>query len=211
LALAAGFALVAGFAFVAALALPDGTGTRLVVVGDLGFAEAAGALGFAVAVALALVLETGFLGSPTIAFLAVPFFVAAFLATGFLAVVFFAVAVVVVFLAGAAAFLTGAFLAAEEYFLAVVVLVLAAAAAVASALAFAIVRAVVGFFAEAGLTAVTLGLVAVVFATGFLVTGLVFSLASPARALGASLTFPEGPLGRLNTPFSLPEVMARLS
>lgn len=67
MALAAGFALVAGFAFVAALALPDGIGTRLVVVGDLGFVDAAAALGFAAAGALGLVLEAGFLASPTIA------------------------------------------------------------------------------------------------------------------------------------------------
>lgn len=37
------------------------------------------------------------------------------------------------------------------------------------------------------------------------------SLDAPAFAFGASLTFPEGPLGRANTPFSAPVVIARFS
>lgn len=64
MALDAGLALGAGFAFVAALALPDGIGTRFAVVGD--FVDVV-VLGFATAGALSLVLEAGFLASPTMA------------------------------------------------------------------------------------------------------------------------------------------------
>jgi len=59
------------------------------------------------------------------------------------------------------------------------------------------VLAAVGDFLEAG------------FAAGLLAGA--FSLAASLRALGASLTFPEGPFGRTKVPFSAPWVMALLS
>jgi len=64
--------------------------------------------------------------------------------------------------------------------------------------AFAAGLVAAGFFAD---------LVAVV-----LDTGLEFSLEAPAGLfLGASLTFPDGPLGRWKSPDSAPVVMARFS
>jgi len=77
----------------------------------------------------------------------------------------------------------------------------------------------VGFFATTGFFAVTLAALAgaalgLATALGAFGSGL-FSLVargSGAReALGGSLTRPEGPLGRTNTPFSAPVVMALLS
>jgi hypothetical protein len=44
-----------------------------------------------------------------------------------------------------------------------------------------------------------------------LLAGVAFSLAASLRALGASLTFPDGPFGRRKVPFSAPWVMALLS
>jgi len=72
-----------------------------------------------------------------------------------------------------------------------------------------------GVFAGAFLVVLALGIGREVgFLTGtvdalavaaiFLEGGLVFSLAESAPALEASLTLPDGPLGRLNVPFSVP-------
>jgi len=49
------------------------------------------------------------------------------------------------------------------------------------------------------------------FEAGFFVAGVAFSFAASWRILGASLTLPEGPLGSTKTPFSFPDVIARLS
>jgi len=183
----AGLLLEAGLAFEVGLAFVAGA-----LAAGLAFdAEDAAFLGFA----------AGFL-APVTAFLTAPFLAV----VGFLAAGFFTLAA---FFEVAGAFLAWAvFFAAEVYFLvaegvglvaveeAGVRLVLTAAAFLAGA------RAVDAFFVVAGLVAL---------AEDFLTTGVAFSLAASARTLGASLTLPEDPLGRTNMPFSLPEVMARLS
>lgn len=169
---------------------------------DAGLALEAGFLGLVLDVGTAFAFDlaaaTSFLASPVAVF-----FVAPFLAT----LVFFVV--VDGFLAAAVflvvtAFFTGVFFAAEVYFLVVEVGL--------AGLVFAVDDPppnllVVVFFAAKGFVAGALGFVT----ADLLETGLVFSLVASARALGASLTFPEGPFGRRNVPFSLPVVMARFS
>jgi len=135
---------------------------------------------------------TDFLAVPrlegAVVFLGVVVVLAFVLATVFLTAGFFTV---VAFGFSVSAFFTGAFLVVEDLGLAVAALV---------------VRAL-----DTGLVA---GLVA-----GFVVADLIlvpdlevglFSLvaASVDLDLGASLTLPEGPLGRTKIPFSSPEVMA---
>jgi len=174
---------------------------------DAGLALEAGFLGLVLDVGTAFAFDlaaaTSFLASPVAVF-----FVAPFLAT----LVFFVV--VDGFLAAAVflvvtAFFTGVFFAAEVYFLVVEVGL--------AGLVFAVDDPppnllVVVFFAAKGFVAGALGFVVAGFVTADLLeTGLVFSLVASARALGASLTFPEGPFGRRNVPFSLPVVMARFS
>jgi len=142
-------------------------------------------------------LGLSFLASPITAFFTALLFAVVFFLVGadfLLVVAFFAVS-----------FLTGAFVPAGLTFFAFVV--------VARALRLGAARVVtlpVGFFVGA-LVAVALALVVTVFRTGFLEWGIVFSLAVSERDLGASLTLPEGPLGRRKIPFSLPELIARLS
>jgi len=147
------------------------------------FALVAATLAFGLAVLVELV---AFLGAGRLA-------VAVFLAGALVAIVFLAV-VPVVFLTGAlalalvdvAVFLAGALEAAVDR-------------AGALALAFVVVFFATGFAA---------GLVS--FLT--VLTGLfsLVALASSALPLGANLTFPEGPLGRVKTFFSSPLMMARL-
>lgn len=179
---------------------------------------AAFALAFAVAAVVAvldLALDAGFLASPVTAYrhrraaaLRVNGIVRTFLAGTFLAdVVFFALAagffVVVAFLEETATvFLTGTFLVVVEDFL------VESADVLVTDLALGAALAVVYFFTVVSLAA-ALGLTAPVVA--FLMMGLVFSLAASVRVLDASLILPEGPLGSWNMPFSLPEVIARLS
>jgi len=108
-----------------------------------------------------------------------------------------------------------AFFAAEAYFLVVgadlvVVRVLGAAAAVAFDLAAG--RAAGAFLAGEGFAALAGAVVD--FLEAGLAAGLLagaFSLAASLRDLGASLTLPEGPFGRMKVPFSAPWVMALLS
>jgi len=113
-----------------------------------------------------------------------------------------------------------AFLAADAYFLVAGADLAAArlffgAAVVVAVLAFALAagRAAGAFLAVEDF-AVLVGVV-VDFLEGGLAVGLLagvaFSLAASLRALGASLTFPEGPFGRIKVPFSAPWVMALLS
>jgi len=168
--------------------------------------EAGFALDLDAGFGFALVLEAGFFASPVTAFFAAPFLVfdTFFLVTGgFFAVVTFLVVAVVFF--GAA----GGFLAVVEAagFFVVVTLVVRTLGFVPP---FTV--CVVGFLVVAALVAAGLALEVVdLVVAGFLVVGLVFSLAAPVRTLGASFTFPEGPLGRTKMPFSLPWAMARLS
>jgi len=149
------------------------------------FALVAAALAFGLAVLVELV---AFLGAGRLA-------VVVFLAGALVAVVFLAV-VPVVFLAGA---------------LALALVEVAVAVFLAGALEAAVDRA----------GALALAFVVVFFATGFaaglvsfltVLTGLfsLVALASSALPLGANLTFPEGPLGRVKTFFSSPLMMARL-
>jgi len=170
---------------------------------DAGFPLEAGALVAFAVVALGFGFVAAFfgLGSPVTAFLAGAFFaVLAFLAAGFFA------AVVLPF---PVAF---DFFAVDVYFF--VVAVVAAGFDVAALAAFGLAAAVVEVLAFNGflvvvafLTVVDLALVAV----GFLVAGLAFSLAASLFPFPASLTLPEGPLGRTNVPFSAPCAMALLS
>jgi len=129
----------------------------------------------------------------------------AFLAAGRFAVVVFLAAglvVVVAFLAVGAALFTGAFALVAVEVVVFFAEALEAGAARAGAFAFVLVAV----FLTAGLAA---GLVS--FLTAAL-TGLfsLVALASSALPLAASLTFPEGPLGSVKTPFSSPLMMARL-
>jgi len=73
----------------------------------------------------------------------------------------------------------------------------------------ALVLLVVAFFVGAALTVSVAFFADVPFLDG----GLVFSLASAEALgrLGASLTLPEGPLGKTNVSFSAPRVSAKLS
>jgi len=152
------------------------------------------------------------LDEPTRAFLAVvgPRLLEAFLGLAFAAGL---VAFFVVFAAGFAAGLvgfaagfTGAldvfFEAGVTVFLAVVVRLLAVAAVFRERPA-----AVLGvFLVGREVTAFFSGFL-VVLATGI---GAAFSFPASLRALGASLTFPDGPFGRAKTPFSAPWVIALL-
>jgi len=123
-------------------------------------------------------------------------FAAVFLVSFFALVVFFVDGFFTV-----AAFLeaAGAFFGAAD-FLAVMAFRLSARA---------LVLPVVAFFAEVGLVVSTAFLVDVPFLEG----GLVFSLVSAGALgrLGASLTLPDGPLGKTNVSFSAPRVSAKLS
>jgi len=161
---------------------------------EVGFVLEAGGLAAFVVVALAFGLIAAFFGfnSPVTAFLAGAFFaVLAFLAAGFFAAVVLAFPLVL------------AFFAVDVYFLVVGV---AAAGFVVGALRE--VLAFNGFFAViVFLVVVALALVA----AGFLGAGLVFSLAASLFPFPASLTLPEGPLGRTKVPFSAPCAMALLS
>jgi len=147
---------------------------------------------------------------------------AAFAAGAFLVGAFFAAALA---LAGAVVLVTVFFAAprllAVVVFFAAVVFALPASAFLGAGTFFAVdVLDVVVFLATTGFAAaldlVVVDFVAGVFAFGFaaaafgLAAGL-FSLAadvSGALALGASLTRPEGPLGRTKTPFSVPVAKA---
>jgi len=173
----------------------------LLEVLDVGFPLEAGALAAFAVAALAFDFVAAFFGfdSPVTTFLAGTFFaVLAFLAIGFFAAVGLAFPVVL------------AFFAVDVYFLVVDAgfdrVVLAAAfglaVAVVGVLAFNGFLAVVVFLAVAGLALVV---------AGFLAAGLVFSFAASLFPFVASLTFPEGPLGKTNVPFSAPCAMALLS
>jgi len=154
------------------------------------------------AATLAFVLDevpvTDFLAAPRLegatVFLGVVVVLDLGLATGFLGIGFFTVG----FGFSASAFFAGALLVVEGLALVVVALVVVAL----------VVVALVVLALDAGLVAdlvvvVDLGLVA------DLEVGL-FSLvaASVDLDLGANLTLPEGPLGRVKIPFCSPEVMA---
>jgi len=156
------------------------------------------AVGLALVVALALDAAALALGLAALVELV------AFLATGRLAVVVFlaaGLAVVVAFLAVGAALFTGAFalVVVEVVFFAEA---LAAGAERAGAFAFVLVTVFLAIGFAAGLVS---------FLTAAL-TGLfsLVALASSALPLAASLTFPEGPLGSVKTPFSSPLMIARL-
>jgi hypothetical protein len=122
-------------------------------------------------------------------------FAAVFLAPVFALEVFFVVAafavgflaVVVVFF-----FTTGFF--AGAFFVVVVLVVFLTGAAFLAVVPLAFVEAA-GFFVV----------------DDFLTAGLEFSLLAEALTFGASLTFPEGPLGNTNVPFSAPLAMALFS
>jgi len=173
---------------------------------EIGFGLEAGALvAFAVA-ALVFGLVAAFFGfdSPVTAFLAGAFFaVLAFLAAGFFAVVVLAFPVAL------------AFFAVDVYFLVVVVVVAVAAGFVVGALvALGLAATGVEVLAFNGFFVVIAFFVVVALAlaaAGFLEAGLVFSLAASPFPFPASLTLPEGPLGRTNVPFSAPCAMALLS
>jgi len=100
-------------------------------------------------------------------------------------------------------FFTAGFFADVDFFAAVEAVFFAAGFAAVFVVVFLVVLAVVGFAAVlvllADLVAAALG-----FAAGL------FSLPASERALGTSLTLPDGPLGRWNMPRSSPVVMARL-
>jgi len=151
---------------------------------------------------LALALEGGLF------FDAVVDFITDFFAAPLFAVVFFLIGadfLLVAFFVVAASFLTGALVAAGLTFFAFVV--------VARPLGLGAARVVTlpASFLAVVLAIVALALVVTAFGVGFLEAGLVFSLTVSERDLGASLTLPEGPLGRRKIPFSLPELIARLS
>jgi len=84
--------------------------------------------------------------------------------------------------------------------------------------AAAFLAAVAGFFERAPVVAVFFASLPADFfsATGFLAAlafaatgvGAAFSLPASERALGANFTFPEGPFGRTNSPFSAPCAIA---
>jgi len=165
------------------------------------------------------VFERGLGAAFVVEAFAVAFVVVAFLAAGvFLAAAVFAFAAVVVPVT--AFFAAPRLLVAAVFFVVVAAFGFPASAFLAGAAAFLVVpadlAAVVGLVAAADLEAGFL--VAVVPALGVafdvpLEAGLEFSFDSPlgALVLGASLTLPEGPLGRKNMPPSAPEVIARLS
>jgi len=145
---------------------------------------------------------TGFLASPITVFLTAPLLVVVvfFVVTDFLAAVAFFVV--------AAAFLG----APGDFLVDVVVSLTVFALEVVRALALGGARTVTLDFLAGALAAGAFDLVITVFAVaGFLAMGCVFSLVASGRDLGASLTLPEGPLGRRKMPFSLPDVIARLS
>lgn len=177
------------------------------------FTGAAAFFGAAFLVAAALALDAGVV--PVTAFFADPLVLEVF---------FFVAAVDVdalalpttVFLVVAAAFFTGAFFAGAA--------LVAFAGAAALAMGFFVVFAaglvaVLDAVLLAGLVAdLDAGLVAVLDAglaadleaglVAVFETGLEFSLESEALTLGASLTLPEGPLGRTNTLPSTPDEIA---
>lgn len=146
---------------------------------------------------------------------------AALAATFFFSVVFAEDA----FLAGAADFAAGflvgtpavVFFGAAFFGAAAVAAFLVAAGVAFCEAGFFALDAVVGFFAAvflAGASAFLTGAGAF-FAAGFTAaffTGIGFEFSSSdAFFLGASLTFPEGPLGKAKIPAVTPDVIARLS
>jgi len=146
---------------------------------------------------------------------------AALVAAALAATFFSAVFAVDAFLAGAADFAAGFLLAAPAVvFFGAVFFGAGTAAAffVAVVLVFFVVA---GFFAlDAAAVAFVLAflmgtsgfLAGAFFTTGFFAgTGFEFSSSDVGFFLGASLTLPEGPLGKAKTPESAPDVMARLS
>lgn len=155
----------------------------------------AGLMILAAVVDFDLGLDTLFLASPVRAFLAAPL----------LAVVFFLVEGDFLgtgdFFVATANFLTGTFLRALG-FLAVVVtgLTVFTFVVVVRALGLGVVRAV----------PLATDFLEVALEESLLEAGIVFSLAVSEGVFGASLTLPEGPLGRRKIPFTLPEVIARL-
>jgi len=167
---------------------------------EAGLAFEVGTFEPAVAVAFDLGLEVAFfdLDSPVTALLAGAFFaVLAFLA-GFFAVA--GLAFVVVDLA---------FFADDVYFLAVGVVLVLVILAVLGLVAVVEVLVVLAF---KGFLTVVLFLTVVTFfvvlgldleVASFLTAGLAFSFAA-SLCCTASLTFPEGPLGRTKVPFSAP-------
>jgi len=172
---------------------------------DAGFPLEPGALVAFAVVALGFGFAAAFFGfdSPVTAFLAGAFLaLLAFLVAGFFTTVVF---LVVVF----------DFFAVDEYFLvaptAGVVAgldIVAFGLAVLEALVFKGFLVVVDFFIGVAFL-VTVDFVLV--AAGFLEAGLAFSLAASLLPFPASLTFPEGPLGRTKVPFSAPCAIALLS
>jgi len=179
----------------------------LAVVLDAGLPFEGGVLAAFIAAALFTVAFFGF-DSPVTAFLAGAFFtVLAFLAGFFAVVLVFPVVVL-------------DFFAADVYFLGVVVLAGVLDGVALVAFGFAAAAGALAGFSVVVVVAVAVGfLVVVVFlvvvllalAAGFLLGGLVFSLAASLCPLPASLTLPEGPFGRTKTPFSAPWAMALLS
>jgi len=155
---------------------------------------------------LALTLEAGLILAAVVdfdlgldaLFLASP--VRAFLAALLLAVVFFLVEGD--FLGTGDFFVATASFLRALGFLAVVVtgLTLFTLVVVVRALSLGVVRAV----------PLATDFLAVALEESFLEAGIVFSLAVSEGVFGASLTLPEGPLGRRKIPFTLPEVIARL-
>jgi len=172
---------------------------------DAGFPLEAGALVAFAVVALGFGFAAAFFGldSPVTAFLTGAFLaLLAFLAAGFFATVVF---LVVVF----------DFFAVDVYFLvAPTAGVIAGLDVVVFGLAVLEVLAFKGFLVIVDFFVGVAFLVVVDFvlvAAGFLEAGLAFSFAASLLPFPASLTLPEGPLGRTKVPFSAPCAIALLS